>query len=215
MEMDQKTIEFEFNYDIHNRKIDEVFNKILQWLTNEKAKIKDAQPPIRIIAVHGSHRTVSGWKRNAKKTIQLCLSDTDHSTHLRAVVRPAEVNRVDVASMEEEARANWNLLIEDMLSAIGDTTSKKRVDDILAHKRQIAPSELKKAKKMMTTGLIVAVLWFAITMVYIWLVRPDMMLPLAGGDDTLTYVLLPSVIAPSLILLYGLARYLTYRKSVD
>jgi hypothetical protein len=58
---------------IYQLSINEAYDRILDWLSKEKAKIKRQDKPHYILAEHGSIRAPWGYERNAKKIIRISL----------------------------------------------------------------------------------------------------------------------------------------------
>ncbi len=54
-------IGFQFSQEFWGMKADEVYDKIMTWLTMENARKVVGLKPTSIEAVHGSYKTVKGW----------------------------------------------------------------------------------------------------------------------------------------------------------
>lgn len=80
-------------------KADEVYDKIMTWLTMENARKVVGLKPTSIEAVHGSHKTVKGWKRNAKKKLNILFSPSPSGVIVSATASPVMANSSDVAQM--------------------------------------------------------------------------------------------------------------------
>jgi hypothetical protein len=145
------TIEFVYEYNLE-RQIDEVYDAIVQWLGCSRGVVKSNIRPTDLTATQGSHRVVSGWKAGAKKNIHFVLERTERGTHVRVTVSPVSLNEVDVGKMQDQARINWALMLEDIWRDLGDTHSESRSLDLVTESEVIKELDRQRANAMMKIG---------------------------------------------------------------
>ncbi len=105
-------ISFQYTHEFRGEQADEVYDKVMGWLTKEEARKVVGVRPTSIEAVHGSHKTMKGWNRNAKKKLGFLFSPSPNGTAVSVTASPTMANSSDVAQMAEDARLNWGLLAE-------------------------------------------------------------------------------------------------------
>jgi hypothetical protein len=108
------SLNFHFQHDFANKPIDQAFDETLAWLKREGARKIRSTRPSKIDAIHGSHTTVSGWKRNAKKKMSFTLTRTANGVQVVATIAPVFANASDVSMMREEAMVNWGIMKEEL-----------------------------------------------------------------------------------------------------
>ena len=114
-------VSFDFVRTIPGRSPESAYRAIVNWLQDEKAKVKEATPPSRIVAAHGHPLQPMGWKRDARKTLVFDLAPAGLDVRVSVTIIPATLNASDVASRPEEARANWSELLAELWKRLGLT----------------------------------------------------------------------------------------------
>lgn len=121
--MDHHTLQVEER--IEGVSVEEVYDGILVWLSQEKASIKEMTRPTLIRADHGTIWTALGWNKNAKKTLRFLLSEQDGGVVLQVVISVPWYSKTEVQFMAREASRNWTELIQELLRHLGVTTEPR------------------------------------------------------------------------------------------
>lgn len=140
---------YEYNFE---EQIEDVYDAIVRWLRSNPGRIKSTTPPTDILATHGSHRTVSGWKASAKKKLHFVLERTDRGTRVRVTVSPTPLNEPDIDEMREQARINWGLMLEEIWQRLGDSHSRGRSSDLRVKAEEVRESSFGRANAMIRIG---------------------------------------------------------------
>jgi|GEM_PF-3333324 len=109
----------EFAHDFKGKKKDAVYDGIISWLTKEGGEIENSVKPTQITAFHGSRKTVSIWKRNAKKKLIFNLTDIPDGTHVQVEIQMGSMMYFDdVEMMMEQRHINYGLLMEEIWASV-------------------------------------------------------------------------------------------------
>lgn len=141
-------------------KADEVYDKIMTWLTMENARKVVGLKPTSIEAVHGSHKTVKGWKRNAKKKLNILFSPSPSGVIVSATASPVMANSSDVAQMAEDARLNWGLLLEECWAFVEGKATTESAERMKTAKADLVVKNREEGKRMLLYGSMGLVLVF-------------------------------------------------------
>lgn len=109
----------EYAHDFKVKKKDVVFDGIVNWLNREGGEIENSVKPTQITAFHGSRKTVSIWKINARKKLIFNLTDIPDGTHVHVEVGMGSMMYFDdVEMMEEQRHVNYGLLMEEIWASV-------------------------------------------------------------------------------------------------
>jgi hypothetical protein len=111
--------------------VEEACERIVAWLTKRGGKVDDkrSKKPNFIWANHGSHWTVCGWKKNAKKVMQFYLTPMESGVHVRVTIEPTSINTQDVIHFWTDAERNWTELADEFwLEFTANALCNKRVN---------------------------------------------------------------------------------------
>jgi hypothetical protein len=109
----------EYTHDFEGKKREEVFDRIIQWLDIEKAEIENSNRPSQITAIHGSRKTVSVWKRDARKKLIFTLDDLPGGTHINIETHTGSLMYADdVNSWRQQIYINYGLLLEEIWDSV-------------------------------------------------------------------------------------------------
>jgi len=109
------TAEFEYRHEFASLSPGQVFDSVIKWLEAEGAKIKAKNGPTSIAAVQGSMKTVSVWKRDAKKKLLFTIQAKGQGADVFLKASPGSLMYADdVNSMRQEIFINWGLLAEEI-----------------------------------------------------------------------------------------------------
>lgn len=111
----------EFEHTLRGRTPEEAFGTIQSWLHDEKAQVKEALPPSRLVAAHGRALQPLGWRKDARKTIAFELERSGPDIILKVRITPAALNASDVRMRADEARANWAELLAELWVRFGES----------------------------------------------------------------------------------------------
>ena len=114
----------DFDHVVRDTLPDRAFALVASWLREEKAKIKESQPPARIVAAHGRALQPMGWRKDARKTIALDLLPAGSDVRIHVRITPAALNATDVRMRSDEARANWSELLTGLWTRFGETKTE-------------------------------------------------------------------------------------------
>ncbi len=150
----------DFEHLIRGKSPVEAFEAIASWLRDQKAQVKESQPPTRIVASHGRALQALGWRKDARKTIAFDLVPMGPDTTIRVRMTPAALNASDVRMRSDEARANWTELLAELWIRLGEA-------DAAAEAIRNLPvnwnASLKRGKGTLFGGVILLALGLAIT----------------------------------------------------
>ncbi len=109
----------EYSHDFKVKRKEEVFDGIIRWLSTEGAEIENSNKPLQITAMHGSRKTVSVWKRNARKKLDFSLTDTAEGTHVQVEAHTGSMMYLDdVATWKKQIYVNYGLLLEEIWASV-------------------------------------------------------------------------------------------------
>jgi hypothetical protein len=109
----------QYTHDFKEKKSEEVFDGIIRWLNGEQAEIEDSKRPSHITAIHGSRKTVSVWKRNARKKLIFNLSDAPEGTHVNVETETGSMMYADdVGTWRQQIYVNYGLLLEEIWASV-------------------------------------------------------------------------------------------------
>ncbi|MDW5564015.1 MAG: hypothetical protein SA339_12410 [Methanomassiliicoccus sp.] len=154
-------ISFQYSHEFKGKRANEVFDKIMVWLTKEDAKKVVGTEPTRIEAIHGSHRTVKGWKRNAKKELTFDLSQSSNGVVVSVNASPVMINSSDLAQMAEDARLNWGMLLEECWGFVEGKTITENGERLKLEKADLVAKNREEGKRMFLYGSMGVVIVFA------------------------------------------------------
>lgn len=153
--IDRYTIDIEKR--IENTDTEIVYEEIITWLIEKKAKVKKENRPRVIKADHGSSWKGRSEHIDSKKNLEFILTQDGFDTILRIVIDPPWHSRGFFHV--NEARRNWLRFIEDLLVKLGVETEVELKQELYD------PMQLKleeqRADKNKWIGLIVVFMGFA------------------------------------------------------
>jgi len=153
-------VSFQYSHEFKGKRADEVYDKVMPWLTKEYAKNVVGTRPASIEAIHGSHKTMKGWKRNAKKKLNFTLAPSQSGVAAFVTASPTMANSSDVAHMAEDARLNWGLLAEECWAAVDGKDTTENAERIKLEKADLVAKNREEGKKMFLFGSLGVVLVF-------------------------------------------------------
>jgi hypothetical protein len=154
-------ISFQYSHEFKGKRADEVYEKVMAWLTKEEARKVVSTKPTSIEAIHGSHKTMKGWNRNAKKKLSIFISPSPSGVTASATASPTMANSSDVAQMSEDARLNWGLLIEECWAAVDGKVTTENAERIKLERTNLMAVNREAGKRMLVYGSLGMVLVFA------------------------------------------------------
>jgi len=153
--IDRHTIDIEKR--IENTDIKIVYEEIITWLEDKKAKVKKENRPRVIKADHGSSWKGRSEHIDSKKNLEFILTQDGFDTILRIVMDPPWYNRGYFHV--NEARRNWLRFIEDLWARL-DVETEVRLKQELYDPTQLKLEE-QRADRNKWIGLIVFFMGFA------------------------------------------------------
>jgi len=119
----------EYTHDFEGKKREEVFDRIIQWLNTEKAEIENSNRPSQITAIHGSRKTVSVWKRDARKKLIFTLNDLPEGTHINIETHTGSLMYADdVNSWRQQIYINYGLLLEEIWDSVNGVSHINQIE---------------------------------------------------------------------------------------
>ena len=150
----------DFEHVVRGRSLEEAFGMIESWLRDQKARVKESQPPSRIAAAHGRALQALGWRKDARKTIAFDLVSAGSDVMIRVRMTPAALNASDVRMRADEARANWTELLAELWVRFGET---KAVAEAIRNPSVDWNGSLKRGKGTLLGGVFLLALGLGIT----------------------------------------------------
>lgn len=151
---------FQYSHELRSMRADEAYDRVMAWLSKEEARNVVGNRPTSIEAIHGSHRTIKGWNRNAKKKLSFTFSPSPTGVMVSATASPTMANRSDVAQMAEDARLNWGLLLEECWAFIEGKTTTESAERMKMAKADLVTKNREEGKRMLLYGSLGVVLVF-------------------------------------------------------
>jgi hypothetical protein len=90
-----------------------IFQKIVDWLELEDARITIKNDPGRIVAVHGKG-WILAWERNAKKTMDYRVEQTSNGVLVSVEVIPSRIYFDDVPTYSKEIVESQSKLLNEL-----------------------------------------------------------------------------------------------------
>lgn len=153
-------VSFQYSHEFKGKRADEVYDKVMSWLTKEDARNIVGTKPASIEAIHGSHKTMKGWKRNAKKKLNFTFSPSPSGVTVFVTASPTMANSSDVAQMAEDAWLNWGLLVEVCWAAVDGKSTTENAERIKREKADLMAKNREEGRKMSLYGSLGVVLVF-------------------------------------------------------
>ena len=152
----------DFQHRVAGRSLEQTFQGITRWLQDQKGHIKVSRPPLHLEASHGRALQPMGWRKDARKTITFDLAAQGPDVQVNARFIPPLLNASDVQSRMDEARSNWNELLAELWEYLGEAGAVRQ-----AIERPIVDwnASLRKGKVMVTTGVVLLLMAFALSVV--------------------------------------------------
>lgn len=102
----------------------------------------------------------AAWGRNGKKTMTFRIGDVPPNCFVNVRIAPDPLHAPDMSLRREEARANWNLLIADLWTRLGDNAALAQA------KRAFASVDWSRQRDkglfMAAAGLVLLFLYFTV-----------------------------------------------------
>lgn len=158
---------YQYASDFKHKSPEEVFDAILAWSDVEKCKDATSERPGKIEFVHGSIRTVSVWKRNAKKNLQFIISKTEDGTHVQVTASPGSMMYSDdIRTMDKEIYVNWGILLDEIWASI-DGPDNVTNGDFGEMAAKLAEENKASGKSMLIIGSAIFVVGFLVALLFV------------------------------------------------
>lgn len=117
----------EYSHEFKGKKAEEVFDGIMLWLKNERAEVEGSSRPTQIEAVHGSRKTVSVWKRNARKKLEFSINAISDGVKVDVKTSTGSMMYADdVGTWRPQIYVNYGLLLEEIWASVDGVPSNPR-----------------------------------------------------------------------------------------
>jgi len=111
--------QFPFERWVDGAQAGPVFQAIKAWLEEERAKVKEEQPPVRIKALQGKRRVGWGYEVDAQKWLEFQVVQADAGVHVRVVAFPPKGAQFGVREQMDLARENYAKALEPLWARFG------------------------------------------------------------------------------------------------
>lgn len=161
-------IDFNYRQEFPNIAPMQAYNSVISWLEGEGAAIKENNAYTSIVAFHGSRKTVSVWKRDAKKKLVFDIRARGRGTEILIRASPGSLMYADdVGTMKDEIFVNWGLLTEEIWRHIEGKGAENPVSQFQKANRILAEADLVRGKAMIRNGAITLAIGLAIFALFI------------------------------------------------
>lgn len=151
--MRKTAAEFEYRHEFVNKPVGEVHGAIVRWLGTEGAKVSRDEAPNLIEAVHGSLKTISVWKRDAKKKLTFDILAKREGSEVVLKASPGSIGYADdVGRMRQEIFVGWGLLAEEIWAFVEGRPAAPAVSEFNYAKEELSAANRVQGRKMMLYG---------------------------------------------------------------
>jgi len=119
--------------------------------------------PTSIEAVHGSLKTVSVWKRDAKKKLRFSIQAKGRGAEVLLKISPGSLMYADdVGTMKKEIFINWGTLAEEIWGYVEGKLGITVVSEFLKSRSNLAEANIVLGKRMILIGAVILVIGIAV-----------------------------------------------------
>lgn len=156
---------FEYRHEFSNVTQVRAYGAILKWLEAEGSKVEGTAPSASIEATHGSLKTVSAWKRDAKKKLSFSVQPNSDGCVVLLQASPSMMYADDVNSMRNEIFVNWGLLAEEIWAFVEGRPAPAASSEFTQAKEKLGDANRALGRKMMVYGAVFLVLGILLSVV--------------------------------------------------